>query len=132
MVKHAIAGVLAAALMIVARIALSESQLPHYPGFALHGPAGLKQLGIIVAFGAGYGVVYGWLVRPVLPSGWIMPALIFTLIPFLVEALALPLYQNRPAVTEPWVLLYKALHYFIFSLGLVFLGGKSGGGSSKE
>ncbi len=132
MIRHAVAGVLAVTLMIVARIALSEAgHLPHYPGFELAGKEGLKELGLIIAFGAGYGLLYGWLVRPVLPSGWITPALVFTLVPFLVEALALPLYHGKAVVTQPWVLLYKFMHYFIFSLGLVFLGGK-GGASSKE
>ena len=118
--------------MIVARLALNQSGLPNYPAFVLQGADGLRQLGETIAYGAGYGLLFGWLVRPVLPSGMITPALIFTLVPFIVDALALPLWKGQNVSTDAWPLLYKAMHYFIFSLGLVFLGGNSGSKSKEE
>jgi hypothetical protein len=128
LINYAICGILAGGIMLVARLGLMHLNLPHYPALVLSGQAGFRTLLEVLGEGALYGLVWGFLVKGVLPSNLLGAALVFSLVPFLVNVLAMPLWHGQPVDSEPWTLLYKELHYFIFSLGLVFLGGQSGGG----
>ena len=124
---------MAAALMLVARIGLMRLNLPHYEGVELSGHAGLLTLGKCLGFGAAFGIIYGFLIRSILPSGAPLAALIFSIVPFVVFSMALPMWQGGSMISDTWYLLYLELHWFIFSLALVFLGKGGGGGkSSKE
>jgi hypothetical protein len=126
-VNYAVCGLMAAGLMIVAKLGLMHLSLPHYPGFYLSGQEGLKELGISLAYGALFGLLWGLVVRGILPSGIFMAALVFSLLPFLVDVLALPLWRGGSVDTEPWYILYNELHFYIYSLGLLFFGRQSGG-----
>ncbi len=127
LINYAVCGVLAAGIMLVARLGLMHLNLPHYPALVLSGQPGLHTLLTVLGFGAIFGLVWGLLVRGVLPSGVLAGALVFSLVPFLVNVLGLPLYHGESVDSEPWTLAYKELHYFLFSLGLVFLGRQAGG-----
>ncbi|MES2201758.1 MAG: hypothetical protein V4498_05860 [candidate division FCPU426 bacterium] len=127
LINYAVCGALAAGLMLVARLGLMHLNLPNYPALALSGQAGFHTLLWALGEGAIYGLAWGLLVRGVLPAGILAGALVFSLVPFLVNVLALPLWHGESVNSEPWPLAYKALHYFIFSLGLVFLGRQAGG-----
>jgi hypothetical protein len=124
-------GLIAGALMLVAKLGLSRLSLPNYPTLSLSGHEGLQNMGINLALGAGFALLFGFLVKPVLPSGVLLAALVFSALPFVFFAMALPMWQGRPTLSDPWQLLYMELHLFIFSLALVLLG-KGGGGGSKE
>jgi hypothetical protein len=126
MIRHFIAGILAAALMIVAKMALGHAALPHYPGFELSGKAGLMILGQDLGAGAVLGLLYGLFVRPVLPSSILFAALIFSVVPFVLFSMAWPMYEGRAVVKEPWTLLYWELDFFIYSFALALLGKPSG------
>ena len=123
-------GIIAGSLMVVAKIGLTHLNLPHYPGFALSGQEGLKILAIDMAFGALFAVLFGFLVRPILPSGALVAALIFSIVPFIFFAMVLPMWRGGAMMDDNWHLLYMELHLFIFSLALVLLG--KGGGASKS
>jgi len=128
--NYAVCGVMAAGLMIVAKLGLLHLDLPHYPGFNLSGQEGLKELGWTLVFGAAFGLSFGLLIKGVLPSGLLLAALVFSLVPFLVDVLALPLWRGEAVNSEVWHLIYKELHFYIYSLGLVFFG-KQGGGKDS-
>lgn len=125
--NYAVCGIMAAGLMIVAKLALMHASLPHYPPFYLSGHQGLRELGIDLGLGAVFGLVWGFLIKGVLPGSLWMAALVFSLVPFLVVVLALPLWRGGSINSEPWFLAYKEFHFFIYSLGLVFFGKQSGG-----
>lgn len=130
MIGSIVTGILAAVIMTVAKVGLSRADLPHYPAFMLAGQEGLKSLGINLGIGGAFGLLYGLVVRPVLPSSRLIAAFIYSLVPFTFFAMAWPMYQNQPMESEPWKLLYMETHLFIYSLALVFLG-KSAGGSKE-
>ena len=132
-VNLVVLGLIAAGLMIVARVGITRLGLPHYSGIELSGHAGLVTLARGLGFGALFAVAYGYVVKSVLPSGLIYAALVFSIVPFIVFSMALPMWQGGAMVNDTWDLLYIEMHWFIFSLALVLLG-KSGGGSktSKE
>jgi hypothetical protein len=125
-------GFIAAGLMLVAKIGLMRLNLPHYDGVIMSGREGLKVLGVNMALGAGFAIVYGFLVRPILPGGAILAALIFSIVPFIFFAMAWPMYRGGAMMDDSWHLLYMELELFIFSLALVLLGKGGGGGKSKE
>jgi hypothetical protein len=133
-INLAVLGVVSAALMLVARVGLTHLGLPHYTGVELSGHEGLKSLGLCLAYGALFAIVYGFLVRPILPSGLLMGGLVFSILPFVAFAMGLPMWRGEAMVSDTWTLVYIALHWYLFSLALVLLGGSRGGGgkASKE
>lgn len=128
-----VVGLFAAGVMLVARVALSRLGLglPNYPVIELNGHAGLMTLLRGLGYGAAFAVIHGTLVRPVLPSGLLFPALVFSIVPFITFSMALPMWQGGDMVSNTWELVYIELHWFIFSLALVLLG-KGGSGTSKS
>ncbi len=77
MTNAAVAGLISAALMVLAKLLLSQQpQLLayHYPSFALAGQEGLYKLGLYCAWGAGYGLVYGLVLKMILPGGLFGPS----------------------------------------------------------
>jgi hypothetical protein len=126
----AVLGLIAAGLMLVAKVGLMRLNLPHYPGVDLSGHEGLKTLAINFGLGACFALAFGFLVRPVLPSGLFMAALVFSIVPFIFFAMVLPMWRGGAMMSDTWQLLYMELHLYIFSLALVLLG--KGGGGSKE
>jgi hypothetical protein len=130
MTNSAVAGLISAALMVLAKLLLSQQpQLLayHYPSFALAGQEGLYKLGLYCAWGAGYGLVYGLVLKMILPGGLFGP-LFLGAVPTLVSALVLPMYHNEPAIREPWTLLWLFLNWTLYAIVLLFiLGGKKGG-----
>jgi hypothetical protein len=126
----AVAGLISAALMVLAKLLLSQqAQLVayHYPSFSLAGQEGLYKLGLYCAWGAGYGVAYGLVLKMILPGGLFGP-LFLGAVPTLVSALVLPMYHNEPAIKEPWVLLWLFANWTLYAVCLLFiLGGKKGG-----
>jgi len=131
-VNLVVLGLIAAGLMLVAKVGLMRLGLPNYPGVDLNGHEGLKTLAVNMALGAGFAVVYGMLVRPILPSGALVAALIFSIVPFIFFAMVLPMWRGGSMLGDTWHLLYMELHLFIFSLALVLLGRGGGSKSSKE
>jgi hypothetical protein len=123
-------GLMAAAVMMVAQFLLMKLGLPNYPGIELYGSRGLKLLCKDLASGAGFALIFGFLVRPILPSGKLMAALIFSIVPFIFFVMVWPMWRGRPIVTDTWYLIYQELDVFILSLVLVLLG-KSGGSKEK-
>jgi hypothetical protein len=134
----AIAGVIAAALMVLLKLLLTQQavlvQTWHYPAFDLVGQEGLRRLAQFALFGAGYAVLYGLLLQAVLPGGFIIGSLCLGAVPTLVSALVLPLYHNQPAVREPWTLLWLFAHWVFYALCLIFIAGPKGGkgGGKRE
>lgn len=123
-------GVLASALMMVAKFLLGQLHwLPHYPGIEFNGNDGLRLLAEDMAAGAAFALVFGILVRPILPSTKLWAALIFSVLPFLFFSMAWPMWRGRAILSDSWQLLYMELDFFIYSLALVMLGQ---GGSKKE
>jgi hypothetical protein len=125
-------GLIAGALMIVAEVGLMRLNLPNYPGVELSGHEGLKTLAINLGICAGFAVIYGFLVRPILPSGLLFAALIFSIVPFIFYAMVLPMWRGGAMQSDSWRLLYLELDLFIYSLALVLLGKGGGGKASKE
>ena len=126
----AVAGLISAALMVLAKLLLSQQAILaeyHYRAFTLAGREGLVTLGWYCAWGAAYGVAYSMILKMILPGGLFGP-LFLAAVPTLVSALVLPMYHGEPAVKEPWTLVWYYLHWTIYSVVLLFvLGGKSGG-----
>lgn len=126
----AVAGLISAALMVLAKLLLSQQpQLLayHYPSFALAGQEGLFKLGLYCAWGAAYGVVYALVLKMILPGGLFGP-LFLGAVPTLVSALVLPMYHGQPAVKEPWTLVWLYLHWSLYAVVLLFIvGGKKSG-----
>jgi hypothetical protein len=130
MINAAVAGLFSAALMVLAKLLLSQQpQLVayHYPAFSLAGPEGLRILGLYGAWGAAYGVAYVLVLKALVPGGLFGP-LFLGAVPTLVSALVLPMYHGSPAVQGPWVLLWLYSHWTLYAICLLFiLGGKKGG-----
>ncbi len=137
-VHHALAGVIAAAVMVLLKLVLSRQavlvQDYHYPVFDLVGAWGLTELLRILLFGAGYGVLYGLLLKDLLPGGYVLRSLGLACVPTLVDALVLPLRSGRPAIREPWALLWLFVHWTAYALVLLFFAGSGKGakGGSRE
>lgn len=133
-VNFLVAGVISAAMMVMLKLLLSQQAALaayHYPAFSLEGRDGLQKLGFFAAYGAGYGAAYGLLLRSLLPGGLISGSLALGVVPTLVSALFLPLYKNESAIRDPWILVWLYAHWAFYSLCLVFIAGKKGGGSKK-
>lgn len=133
-IHYAIAGVIATALMVMAKLLLTEQAglaAWHYPAFSLEGQAGLRKLAQFAVWGAGYAVAYGLVLKPLLPTGPILGPLALGAIPTLVAALVLPLYYDQAALREPWTLLWLYAHWTIYALCLLFIAGGKGGASRR-
>jgi len=132
----AIAGVIAAAMMVLLKLLLSQQAVLlsyHYPLFDLAGQEGLRSLARIALFGAGYAVAYGLVLKALLPGGFIVGSLALGCVPTLVEALVLPLYRGQAAVKDPWTLLWLFAHWVFYALCLLFIaGGKGSKGGRKQ
>jgi hypothetical protein len=134
-IHYAIAGVIATALMAMAKLLLSQQAALtawHYPAFSLEGQAGLQKLAQFAAWGAGYAVAYGLLLKSLLPGGVILGPLALGAIPTLVSALVLPLYYGQSALREPWTLLWLYAHWTIYALCLLFIAGGKGAKKSED
>ncbi len=132
---YAIAGVIAAALMVMLKLLLSQQAglgAYHYPGFALAGEEGLRRLAVFVIYGAGYGLLYGMVLRSLLPSGLLLGPLSMGCVPFLISALVLPLYHGQKALSEPWDLLWLYAQWTFYSLCLLWIIGRGGKGGGKS
>ena len=129
-INAAVAGLFSAALMVLAKLLLSQQpQLVayHYPAFSLAGTDGLLKLGLYCAWGAAYGIAYVLVLKALVPGGLFGP-LFLGAVPTLVSALVLPMYHGSPAVKEPWVLLWLYTHWTLYAICLLFIvGGKKGG-----
>lgn len=129
-VHFAIGGVIAAALTLLLKLLLSQQAVLvmhyHYPPFDLVGQAGFEALARFVVFGAAYGILYGLLLRELLPKGLVLGALALACVPTLVDALVLPLRAGLPALKEPWHLLWLFAHWVFYSVVLRFLSGAGG------
>ena len=88
MINAAVAGLISAALMVLAKLLLSQ-QPPlaayHYPAFSLVGQEGLFKLGLYTAWGAAYGLAYALVLKALIPGGLFGP-LILGAVPTLVSA----------------------------------------------
>ena len=128
-VNAAVAGLISAALMVLAKLLLSQQvQLVayHYPSFALVGQEGLQKLGLYCAWGAAYGVTYALVLKMILPGGLFGP-LFLGAVPTLVSALVLPMYHGQAAIRDPWILLWLFLHWTVYAIVFLFIvGGKKG------
>ncbi len=135
MTNAAVAGLFSAALMVLAKLLLTQQpQLLayHYPAFSLAGQEGLFKLGLYSAWGAAYGVAYVLVLKALIPGGLFGP-LVLGAVPTLVSALVLPLYHNQAATREPWVLLWLYAHWVLYAICLLFIvGGKKGGRGSDD
>lgn len=134
-VNFLVAGVISAAMMVMLKLLLSQQAVLaayHYPAFSLEGQDGLRKLGFFVAYGAAYGALYGMLLKALLPGGLLIGSLALGVVPALVAALFLPLYNDQPAVKEPWTLLWLYAHWTFYALCLLFIAGKKSSGKSKE
>jgi hypothetical protein len=135
LIHFAVAGVIAAAIMVLFKLLLSQQPALaayHYPAFDLAGQEGLKKLGTFAIFGAAYAVAYGMLLKALLPGGLLFGSLALGAVPTLVSALVLPMYHNQAAVRDPWVLCWLYAHWTIYSLCLVFIAGGKGGGKKNS
>ncbi|HXB96931.1 MAG TPA: hypothetical protein VNZ54_02695 [bacterium] len=135
LIHFAVAGVIAAAIMVLLKLLLSQQPslaAYHYPAFDLAGQEGLKKLGIFALFGAAYAVAYGLLLKALLPGGLLFGSLALGAVPTLVSALVLPMYHNEAAIRDPWTLLWLYVHWTVYSLCLVFIAGGKGGGKKNS
>jgi hypothetical protein len=133
-INAAVAGLISAALMVLAKLLLSQQpqlQAYHYPNFALIGQGGLFKLGLYCAWGAAYGVTYALVLKMLLPGGLFGP-LFLGAVPTLVSALVLPMYHGQPAVKEPWVLVWLYLHWTLYAIVLLFIIGGKGGSKRSD
>jgi hypothetical protein len=133
----AIAGVIAAAMMVLLKLLLSQQAVLlatyHYPPFDLAGQEGLRRLARFAVFGAAYAVAFGLVLKVLLPGGLILGSLALGCVPTLVSALVLPLYRGLPALKEPWTLLWLFAHWTFYALCLLFItGGKASKGSKRD
>lgn len=130
LLNSAIAGVIAAALMIMAKLLLTQQpeliRHWHYPAFSLEGQDGLRRLTAFALWGAGYALAYNALLRTLLPGGLILGPLSLGLVPTLVAALVMPLYYGSKAVSDLWVLLWLYAHWVIWAACLLFIAGGKG------
>jgi hypothetical protein len=117
-----VAGVVASALAYLILFLLARAHAPHLWVPALAGDEGLRFLGIQALWGAAYGLVFWALAQHILPKEVLPSGLIFALLPFLVAALLWPLYRHRPAMSEPWDLIWLAVDNACFSVLMVALG----------
>jgi len=132
-INAAIAGLISAALMVLAKLLLSQQpQLVayHYPTFALAGQEGLYKLGLYCAWGAAYGVAYVLVLKMILPGGAFGP-LFLGAVPTLVSALVLPMYHSLPAIKDPWILAWLYAHWTLYAVCLLFIAGGSKGSSKR-
>lgn len=130
-VHFAVAGVIAAAMMVLLKLLLTQQPALapfHYPAFDLAGQEGLRRLAQFALFGAGYAVAYGLLLKALIPGGLILGPLALGAVPTLVSALVLPLYYGGAALKEPWTLLWLYTHWVFYALCLLFIAGGKGGG----
>jgi hypothetical protein len=128
---YAIAGVIAAAMMVLLKLLLTQQAALlayHYPGFELAGQEGLKKLATFALFGAAYAAAYGLLLKSLIPGGMIVGSLALGMVPTLVSALVLPLYHGEAALKEPWTLAWLYIHWTFYALCLLFIAGGKGGG----
>lgn len=135
LVHAAIAGVIAAAMMVLLKLLLTQQAVLaayHYPAFELAGQEGLRKLAIFALFGAAYAVAYSLILKALLPGGLIIGSLALGIVPTLVSALVLPLYRGQAAIKDPWTLLWLFAHWFFYALCLVFIAGGKGGGKRSE
>jgi hypothetical protein len=133
---YAIAGVIAAAMMVLLKLILSQQAVLatyHYQAFDLAGQQGLRELARYALFGAAYAVAYGLILKSLMPGGVVVGGLALGCVPTLVSALVLPMYHGMPAIKDPWILLWLFLHWVFYSLCLLFIaGGKGSKGSKKQ
>lgn len=134
-IHFAVAGVIAAAMMVLLKLLLTQQAALagyHYPAFDLAGQEGLRKLAQFAVYGAAYAVVWGLLLKALLPGGLILGPLALGAVPTLVSALVLPLYYGGAALREPWVLAWLYLHWVFYSLCLLFIAGGKGGGKRSS
>ena len=135
-VHSAVAGVIAAAMMVLLKLLLTQQpvlvQAWHYPPFDLAGQEGLRKLAQFALFGAAYAAAWGLLLKALLPGGLILGPLALGAVPTLVSALVLPLYYGGAALREPWPLAWLYLHWVFYSLCLIFIAGGKGGGKRSS
>ncbi len=136
LVHFAVAGVIAAALMALLKVVLTQQGdlvlRWHYPAFELVGASGLDRLLTLLLFGAAYGLLYGLLLKDLLPSGHLVRALCLGCVPTLVDALVLPLRRGQGALRDPWELLWLFAHWTFYALCLTFFVGTKGAGKGGE
>jgi hypothetical protein len=135
LVHYAVAGVIAAALMVLVKLLLSQQvalAAYHYPAFDMAGQEGLKKLATFALFGAAYAAAYGLLLKALIPGGLIVGSLALGAVPTLVSALVLPMYHGQAALKEPWTLAWLYIHWTIYALCLLFIAGSKGGGKKGE
>jgi hypothetical protein len=134
--NSAIAGVIAAALMVMAKLLLTQQpellQHWHYPAFSLEGQDGLRRLAAFALWGAGYALAYNALLRSLLPGGIVLGPLSLGLVPTLVAALVLPLYHGTKAVSDLWVLFWLYAHWVLWAACFLFIVGGKGKGARKH
>lgn len=132
----AVAGVIAVALMIVAKLLLSQQAVLvaqwHYPPFHLQGQEGLQRLGTYALWAAAYGAVWQVLLRGLLPGGILWGPLALGAVPTLVAALVLPLRAGGAAIRDPWTLLWLYAHWTLWAACFLFISGGKGGAKAKE
>jgi len=135
-VHFAVAGVIAAAMMVLLKLLLTQQAALvayHYPAFDLAGQEGLRKLAQFALFGAAYAAAWGLMLKALLPGGLILGPLALGAVPTLVSALVLPLYYGGAALKEPWTLIWLYAHWVFYALCLIFIaGGKSGGKRSSN
>ena len=117
-----LAGVIAACLAYLVMFLIDRFGVPHLKVAILAGDSGLRFLGWQALWGAGYGLLFGFILQHLFPKEIGPGALLFAVVPFLVEVLVLPLSKGHPAVSEPWKLLWLAVDNILFSLIMVALG----------
>ncbi|MGH7442976.1 MAG: hypothetical protein ACREKE_09920 [bacterium] len=136
-VHYAVGGVIAAALMVLLKLVLSQQAVLvahwHYTVFDLAGTSGFEELMRILLFGAGYGILFGLLLKDLLPGTTVVRALALACVPTLVDALVLPLHSGHSALRAPWPLLWLYAHWTFYALVLLFFSGSKGPkGASKR
>jgi hypothetical protein len=135
LVHYAVAGVIAAAMMVLVKLMLTQQAALaayHYPGFELAGQEGLRKLATFALFGAAYAAAYGLLLKALIPGGIILGSLALGAVPTLVSALVLPMYHGEAALKEPWTLAWLYIHWTIYALCLLFIAGGKAGGKKGE
>ena len=133
-IHFAVAGVIAAALMVLAKLLLAQQpQLLnyHYPAFELAGASGLQKLAMYAVYGAAYAVAYGLVLKALLPGSMLFGSLALGAVPTLVSALVIPMYHGQAALKDKWVLVWLYAHWVIYALVLLFIAGNKGGGKRK-
>lgn len=133
LINRAVAGAIAAGLMVLLKLLLSQQAALHawhYPAFELAGQDGLRRLAEYAVWGAGYALLWDLLLKALLPSGLLLGPLALGAVPTLVAALVMPLYYGGAALKEPWTLLWLYAHWSLWALFFLFIGGK--GGAKKK